>query len=440
MMRTDRITKNGTASTPRTLGARFHHRRSFARERTSLPAASRAMTWHAVANVGRVVKERMPNGRIRFWLDFGRRVGRRIRLYSMPNPAGGVPIGFTEPAMANRVLEAIRSSMVEGKSLEQSVAAFCGRASPEDLVEVQLRHYLDHFEALVEQGARSPNTLRELRRYAGPGGPYSCFFGKPIYAIRYADIEDWHLELGKTGVSQKTMKNVSDAFRTFLRWTARRGLIDRAPDFPKIRVPEFAPRILDIEQQQRVIAAIPWERRGAFLAAATEALRLSEVRALDLDDWQDGKLHLAKAVQGRRVDARISHTKTRAAEWREPWSEDLIRWIEWRLEQATPESRRRGEVALFWNPSARNPAKRWGPDAIERQWDKACEDALGFRVPFQQGTRHTTLTALGQKFPERMLRAFSRHRDGRSLDRYSKPVAPPEETARALAGSRRGGR
>ncbi len=48
---------------------------AWARERTSLPAASRAMTWHAVANVGRVVKERMPNGRIRFWLDFGRRGG-----------------------------------------------------------------------------------------------------------------------------------------------------------------------------------------------------------------------------------------------------------------------------------------------------------------------------------------------------------------------------
>jgi hypothetical protein len=33
------------------------------------------------------------------------------------------------------------------------------------------------------------------------------------------------------------------------------------------------------------------------------------------------------------------------------------------------------------------------------------------------------LTALGERLPERVLRDFSRHRDARSLDRYSKPRA-----------------
>ena len=54
------------------------------------------------------------------------------------------------------------------------------------------------------------------------------------------------------------------------------------------------------------------------------------------------------------------------------------------------------------------------------------------RVRFQQGTRHATLTALGAELPERMLQAFSRHRDGRSLARYSKPTPTPEAVVRAL--------
>jgi len=32
-------------------------------------------------------------------------------------------------------------------------------------------------------------------------------------------------------------------------------------------------------------------------------------------------------------------------------------WLAWRMEQATPESRLKGEVALFWHPQARNAAK-----------------------------------------------------------------------------------
>ena len=54
-------------------------------------------------------------------------------------------------------------------------------------------------------------------------------------------------------------------------------------------------------------------------------------------------------------------------------------------------------------------------------------------VPFQQGTRHSTLTALAQGgMSERMLRAFSRHRDGKSLDHYAKPKATPEAIVKAL--------
>jgi hypothetical protein len=57
---------------------------------------------------------------------------------------------------------------------------------------------------------------------------------------------------------------------------------------------------------------------------------------------------------------------------------------------------------------------------------------VGVRVPFQQGTRHSILTALDQELPERVLRQFSRHKDARSLDHYAKPKATPEAIVKAL--------
>lgn len=53
-------------------------------------------------------------------------------------------------------------------------------------------------------------------------------------------------------------------------------------------------------------------------------------------------------------------------------------------------------------------------------------------ISFQEGTRHTILTALGAEMPERMLRAFFRHQDARSLDRYAQPRPSPRAIVRAL--------
>ena len=110
----------------------------------------------------------------------------------------------------------------------------------------------------------------------------------------------------------------------------------------------------------------------------------------------------------------------------------LIEWLDWRLKQSTPEERLRGEVALFPNPTARNPAKRWGHQPVIEQWQQAC-DQVWINVPFQEGTRHSILTALSGELPERMLQAFSRHKDAKSLGHYAKPRAT-KATIRRITG------
>jgi len=146
------------------------------------------------------------------------------------------------------------------------------------------------------------------------------------------------------------------------------------------------------EEQLQIISHIPWERRGAFLAAATESRRLSEVRAMDLDDYRDGRLHVWRAIQGPRAKARlVERTRTRPRAGASCGMRFLA-WIEWRFQQATPEARLRGEIALFWCPEARNRTKRCTPDPLERQWHQECDAAGVAFISFQQGTRHSMLT------------------------------------------------
>lgn len=135
----------------------------------------------------------------------------------------------------------------------------------------------------------------------------------------------------------------------------------------------------------------------------------------------------------RLVKARIAGFAV--ARW-EPVQVCSLRRTMVSMAQATPETRLRGEIALFWNPTARNLAKRWTPSPLEKQWNKACQ-AVGVRAPFQQGTRHTTYTALAQVLPERVLRDFSRHRDAKSLDHYTKAKATPAAIVKALRPPRR---
>jgi hypothetical protein len=141
------------------------------------------------------------------------------------------------------------------------------------------------------------------------------------------------------------------------------------------------------------------------LVCAYEAVRISEARAFTLDDWDGRELNIAKGVQGRRIDAPVKVNKTRSAVRREPAIPELREWIEWRAAQATAAARLRGE-ALFSNPTADNPTKRWAVSALNREWRAACEAAGVAYVPLGRGTRHASLTAIARSgASERFLRA-----------------------------------
>jgi hypothetical protein len=236
----------------------------------------------------------------------------------------------------------------------------------------------------------------------------------------------------------KIQKNVSDGFRAFLGWLRFREEIPRVPDFPEIESPAPLTRVLTLEQRRKVLDAIPWERRGAFLAASWPLMRPREIRASHIDDYDPEREALAvyRAMKGPRLDAPIRETKNRDTSWREVWEEELRSWIEWRLAQATPEARLRGEVALFWCPQARNDEKRWADDPLRQEWNHACA-RVGVSIPFYQGTKHPTATALAQGgIQPLVLKALGGWKDSKSIERYAKPEATRAAIVRHLPEKR----
>ena len=392
-----------------------------------------------MSNVGRIVRRVRKSGSVRWRIDFGWRGerGNRNRVYldSVPDEFGGRR-AFRTRRDAQDTLERIRAELTFGRSLEQILAEISATSAPKDQIEASLARHLDHYEGMVSSGQRSPTTLRELRRYARADGHFGLWWGRSIHGITNGDVQDWHAWLALRGISAKTQKNVSDAFRAFLRWLHYRQEIDHVPTFPVIRVPEYLPRTLSLEERAHVLQAIPWERRGAFLAASWLLMRPREIRAADLEDYDPGRNALAvyKAVKGPRLDDPIKHTKARASSWREVWEDELREWVEWRLKQATPEARMRGEVALFWCPEARNPEKRWSDDPLRQEWNRACK-CVGVRISLYEGTKHTTATALAEGgIQPLVLKALGGWKDSKSVERYARPKATRAAIVRALPG------
>ncbi len=371
-----------------------------------------------------VVRSKRTKGRLYFYVELP---GRR-RLYSQR--IGKARIPFTEES-ANRTLEAIRWHLANGKRIDEALALFEGENAPENQIRYKLDRWLEVKRREAKAGDISPTYLRELERYAKPGGHFSWWEGASIFQVRYAQLEDWGFWLDDRGLSAKTRWNVIAAFRSFLGWLYRREDLAELPrQIPWPKLEESVPDVLTAEAQAELLATIPEGDRGAFLAMALMGIRPGEVVALDLGDYADGWLTVKRARKGPRLDAPIRGTKTPKGWKRLPVPDELAEWLDDHREilarvapsrgvsraRAVPQVPRAG-APLFPNPRT---GDRWTPTSLRRVWSKACR-AVGVEISLYEGTKHTFATdAAARKVPERALQAFLGHRDVRSTRRYAK--------------------
>ena len=377
-------------------------------------------------------------GELRYRIDFGRIHGKREYVDSEPLMRGRRP--FKTQAAADEALWQIRAELMDGRNLSDVLAEFKGRPEAAERFETHLDRYLVHYRELVAQGQRSPGSLKHLERWARPGGHFEWWRGRSIRRVTLGDTEDYTTWLGNRALAPKTQRNIQRQVRALFNWIARRGDIPgfQAPPWPTIEVPDHLHKILPVETRTQVLAAIPWEKRGCFLAGAWLLMRPGELRACQLSDYDPSRKVLAvtKATKGPRLDARIGPTKAGTSTERPVWEDELEAWLGWRMEQATPEERLRG-APLFVNPTARNREKRWSDPALRAEWHRAC-GVVGVKISMYEGTKHTSASAMAQGGLSLLaLRELGGWLSIRSVAIYAKPEATRSAIVHALKTTQR---
>jgi integrase len=193
----------------------------------------------------------------------------------------------------------------------------------------------------------------------------------------------------------------------------KRGAIREIPTFPMPPQDEHEPDTLSVEEQARVLLAIPETERGAFLAMGTMGLRPGEVRALDARHVRlaEGVLIVSKAAKGTAPDAPIRGTKNRKVRHL-PISSSLRAWLEKHLPGDS-------EAPLFTNPRTKRRFSHW---ALYEKWVAAVRAAgIGRHVKLYEGTKHSFATdAYRRGVDARVLQAMLGHQDRASTDRYAR--------------------
>jgi integrase len=204
--------------------------------------------------------------------------------------------------------------------------------------------------------------------------------------------------------------------------------------------------IIEVEDQEEVLAAIPGELRGPHILAVEEAFRPGEIRALNIADY-DFKTHtltLQNAMDDDTNEAGRSTTKEDDVRVRRV-SKRLGEW----LDLHTPLGERaKGTRPLFVNPRARTAVGgRYNSQALRNVW-KTAATSLGFpHVRPYEGSKHSTLTAARRAGANRdVLMVAGGHKDPRSVDFYAeidqqsatkvlRMVRPPRPTSSTDSGA-----
>jgi integrase len=340
-------------------------------------------------------------------------------IFGSPDPVTGNLMPLRTRQAALDVLESIRSAYTSGRTLDVAIAAFTRARSAANCIPARVEAWLVRRREDAEAGDISPMYLRELERYARAPGYFPWWRDVTIWDVNTGLLDDWSRAMAAQNLSGTTRRKVLGGFHAFLADLIRRGDLERVPKFPRIPVDEYVPRTTTLDVQDAIIATIPEDRRGAFLAARL-GVRPGEVRALNAGDYDRGThvVTVRAAMKGQTSSAPRRGTKERNVR-RLIVDDELAEWIE----KHVPVAGALVGAPLFVNPSSRRAGKRWLGSPLRREWDRAAE-AVGVPVRMYEGTKHTTATEAlraGRRMEE--IQHALGHRDRKSTERYARLAA-----------------
>jgi len=349
----------------------------------------------------------------RWFIDFGRRANPRY-LYSNKGQR------FPDRDKAEWTLGAIVDAVARGRPLEDVLSEYVPKGDEKAEVSVFIHRWLALFRRKVKAGDRQPRTLRELERWAkasGKGNYFAWWYGRSIFEIDKATLEEWSYWMAEKGLSGKTRRNVMAGFSSFLNWLPEARQQFEAPRIPWPEIDPPLPKVLSREVQGAVLEAIPEAKRGIYYALADLLLRPSEARVLRLRDWTGDEIRVEKAAKDRRVMGTRRGLKRRGGEKTLPVSPRLREWLERHIDA---KHRILGpDAPLFYNPEAELHGW-WSETALRRVWYFACDRAGVERIGVYAGTKHSTATALkAAGADDRVLATLMGHSDVRSVEKYA---------------------
>ena len=278
------------------------------------------------------------------------------------------------------------------------------------------------FENLVDKWikykAKTGISVRTLKTLERDIGRATAFFGqKNAKTITSGEVEDFiyadHLTPAGNPIASKTRHNIAQALGQFFNWIGRREKIC-IPDIPTVSFKLGWRNITDMDTQQRIVDTVREIAPnikiylGIKWLAENPNVRPGElVRIKEGDIFLDRGIILVRKTKEVRKNAKYFVL--------EPADIEIIK--------ATPKALpgvhffRHGE-----HVSGIAPGTPFGPTMFAKWWKRACKELGVHDVGLYGGTKHTTVTALGELLsPEEIKRGGTELQTNKAFERYMLP-------------------
>jgi len=237
-----------------------------------------------------------------------------------------------------------------------------------------------------------------------------------IKSIGEGEIDDFFAK--DHGVGNKTLANYKSVLTDFWKWVVRREKrISKLemPEFPDIRFKLGWRNITDIETQQKIVDEvyrISYDINPRIWLGIKLLTLYPKVRPGEMRNIQEGHINLSEGwivfPNPKEKEPKFIHLL--------PEHTELIKSIR--------EPRGLPNMYFFRHLKTKSGVKagiQFGPKYFKVWWDKACKNIGIKEIDLYGGTKHSTVTALGEKLtPEQIQRGGTGHASD-AFKRYMLP-------------------
>jgi len=282
------------------------------------------------------------------------------------------------------------------------------------------------------RGLKCPNSKRLHISIA-----CNFFLNTNIKEIGYGELEDFFTGLNSEW-SEKYRADIMGTLTQFLKWVAKREKhYDMPLEIPTFRNPVMRMRkTVDKDTQGKIldeVKRLTWDKNPKIHIACLWLSTYVEVRPVELLDVKDGDIDLSLGI------IHIRHSKTGDEAGKKIYLlEEDIDTIK-SFPSALP------HLYFFRHPKSRKGLQphlvggRFGEHLLAKWWDKACENIGIEGVPVYPGTRHSSVTALGEDFSPEEVMGGGGWKTSKAFMRYFSVAAKTKRDIASVARNQKQG-